>query len=461
MNTISIEDSIIGFPETRAFFLPISAKTTDMEIISNISSYAEAGFNVVLVDVFKNGWTSYQSKVLLSYHLRPINPILRYWQPLKTLFEESFSRSLRVYAVVDILCVGDRAVNKIGPILKKYPEWGLRNKNGKLFPINSNEDLVFLCPSNSEVRRFLGDLCFEILEKFPFDGIVIDLVKYPFGKNINDLPVCFCKNCLNKTKNNFESESSVLSDLADIDVKDILNSQQKIALTNLMLYISQRLQKCRNPLHLLMKISFNTKKPYPLKEPTNLWKFWIESGIFNEILLDLSQTEKGDFTNILSSITESLCENSLVIPILSTEDTQEIANLIIQTRQFPISGFAYSNPEIFEEPDLRKIRETIGDYVEPMEVNPLKTIEHLLLKMSALSIEMSALFNFFQDLLKFLELKGNDLTVEEIEALIENCRSIEKNMNRFTINERLRREILRLLNLICRLLRFNISFVKG
>ncbi len=449
------------FPETRAVYLQISAKTTEMEIISKISSFAEAGFNVLFIDVFKYGYTNYFSEVMKKYNLPQINPIFQKSQPLKTLFKESNENNIKVYGVIDLLCAGAKSVNKIGPILKKYPKWGLRNKEGDFSPIEKDDEHVFLCPSHQSVRHFLADLCYEMLDSFPFYGIVVDLLSYPFWTKNGNISFCDCEVCEVKPEENQSSSSEDLTDTEKENLKEISEMEHKSVITGLLYYIIQRLFKTRKPLHFLLKFQGNFAENTSLLESLDLCKSWVKSGIFNEIVLDGLPAGKLTFQKSLENDLRTLYENTLVLPTISTDDTSEICSLIDICREYPVPGFVYRNPELFEEPDYKKLKESLKEPGEQIELNTLKSICQLILRMVGMTYSVPQLFDFFQDFLKFIEIESVNLSVKRIEAAIENFNSIEKNMNKFNMDEDMKKKMVSTISLIKRILYFHISFIHG
>lgn len=459
---VSKEELLLNtFPETRSFYLQISAKTTEMEIISNINSYAEAGFNMLCVDVFKNGYTIFPSEVMNQYKLPPINPIYSKTNPLNATFRESYNHSLKVYAVFDLLCVGDLNINKIGPILRKHHSWGLRNKDGHFSPIDDDKNHAFLCPSQPVVRRFLGNLCFETLDRYPFNGIIIDLVNYPFWHKLNDTSGCYCEHCVNKIEEKLKVDYGELEETNNPDLAQHLNSWRKTVLTNLMNYISLRLQKSRRPLHFILKVPGNFASNSDLQESLMLWNYWCQTDLFNEIILDFYPTDVDGFNKAFSNDLSSLYDKVLVLPTISTEDTSLISQLILSCREYEIPGFMYRNPELFEEPDLKKLKDVLGEPAEQIELNTLKSIAQLVLRIIAITYSSPQLFDFFQDFLKFIEIEGKILNVDRIERIIENLHSIENHLHDLNFDQKQEKKISSILSLIRRILFFHISFLSG
>lgn len=450
-----------SFPETRGFHLQISAKTTEMEIISNISSYREIGFNTILIDIFKHGWTIFPSETMRSYRFPAINPSLSQNNLLTTVFNEIFLTPIKCYAVVDLLCVGDKTINKRGPILSKKPDWGVRNKIGDFYS-ESDQNRAYLCPANPDARRFLGNLCSEILEAYPFHGIIFDMSEYSMWDKIDDEHPCCCGRCIDernyeKTLEKSKEDDSLLERFSS--VKNDINSNLKMNLTELMEYLYMRTQKTRRPFHFLLKIPGKITLRQNAHSLAGLWRAWQKAALFNEFIIDkydnnLSAFEK-DFLTDLSL----LYENALSLPTIATEDAPLISQMILSCRKFPSPGFIYRNPEIFEEPDLKRLKDTLKAPAEQVELNSLLSISQLVLKLISLTFSVNPILDFFQDLLKFLEIEGEALTVSKVELLIENFNSIESHIRDFDLDDATVGAIASTLSLIRRILFFHMSLI--
>ncbi|MCX7719427.1 MAG: family 10 glycosylhydrolase [Candidatus Sumerlaeaceae bacterium] len=77
-----------------------------------------------------------------------------------------------------------------GPILDKHPQLTARMADGQDYLKQEKIGHFYsLCPSNPKSHELLAALYLEMLEKFPFDGLNLDRVRYP------DNRYCFCDYC--------------------------------------------------------------------------------------------------------------------------------------------------------------------------------------------------------------------------------------------------------------------------
>lgn len=77
-----------------------------------------------------------------------------------------------------------------GPMLDRHPELTARMADGSLHLAQEKIGHFYsLCPSNPESHELLAALYMEMLDKFPFDGLNLDRVRYPDGR------YCHCDYC--------------------------------------------------------------------------------------------------------------------------------------------------------------------------------------------------------------------------------------------------------------------------
>jgi uncharacterized lipoprotein YddW (UPF0748 family) len=77
-----------------------------------------------------------------------------------------------------------------GPLLDRRPELTARMADGQTYLAQHGLGHFYsLCPSNPASHEWLAGLYMEMLDKFPFDGLNLDRVRYPDGR------YCFCDYC--------------------------------------------------------------------------------------------------------------------------------------------------------------------------------------------------------------------------------------------------------------------------
>lgn len=77
-----------------------------------------------------------------------------------------------------------------GPLLNAHPELTAIDRDGTPYLHNVQwGDFYSLCPSNPKSHEILSELYIEMLEKYDFDGINLDRIRYP------EITFCYCDYC--------------------------------------------------------------------------------------------------------------------------------------------------------------------------------------------------------------------------------------------------------------------------
>ena len=150
----------------------------DSKVLNSRAAIAEAmqflkdhGFNVVFPVVWNDARTLYQSRVMDSLFGMPIDPRQvradKRRDPLQEVIEEAHARGI---AVIPWFEYGfSSSYNKGGGmILKKYPHWAARDRNGKLLKKNGFEWMNAYHP---EVQAFILSLVREVVMRYDVDGV--------------------------------------------------------------------------------------------------------------------------------------------------------------------------------------------------------------------------------------------------------------------------------------------------
>ena len=155
-----------------------------------------AGFNVVFLETFWDGYTIYPSRVVPQRPLSIPYGVARKdeagqtetYDVLQFYIDEAEKLGIRVDAWMHIFHqwstnLGDPSKS---PIFSKFPEWMALDINGS--PLVKSEaeganrevDKVFMSPSNAGVRRLLVNVMREMVAKYPkLGGVQLDYIRYP------------------------------------------------------------------------------------------------------------------------------------------------------------------------------------------------------------------------------------------------------------------------------------------
>ncbi len=161
--------------ETRGIWISIKAlpRTRD-GIALMVANIAQAGFNVILPEVFAHGYTIYPSKIAQEYGIPKQDPAFINFNPLPILIEEAKKNDLEVHAWFSVFYVG---LNSLEPICSLYPSWAAVNLDGTYGYSRDGNHLYFASPLSREFREYVTDLMVEVVSE-GVSGIHLDYVRY-------------------------------------------------------------------------------------------------------------------------------------------------------------------------------------------------------------------------------------------------------------------------------------------
>jgi uncharacterized lipoprotein YddW (UPF0748 family) len=177
-------DRQLAQSEIRAMWLDrgtIVKARSESDLAAIFDRMAKAGINTVFFETVNAGYSIYPSRVAPQQ-----NPLIRGWDPLKVAVKLAHERGMELHAWVWTFAAANQRhniilnlpINNLGPVLSRYPDWAMSDREGNLFHYNSGK--VFFDPANPGVRRYLSLLLEEIATQYDVDGIQLDYIRYPF-----------------------------------------------------------------------------------------------------------------------------------------------------------------------------------------------------------------------------------------------------------------------------------------
>lgn len=154
---------------------------------NKIFSCLEGKFNHIFLQIFALGETYYPSKYA------PSKMAQDKW--LKDFLQEAHKKKIKVSAWVNVFYswgYASRTLNPEHPINYR-PDWYVQDLDGRSILDYSIEELetmavegYFIAPSNPWVRAYILKIIEEIINKYDFDGIHLDYVRYPNAQFTNN-----------------------------------------------------------------------------------------------------------------------------------------------------------------------------------------------------------------------------------------------------------------------------------
>lgn len=137
-----------------------------------------AGFSAVMFQVRGNGTVCYPSSLEpWSEHFGFADPG---FDPLAVAVQSAHARGLQLHAWVNLLpgWVGVDPPADERQLWRRHREWFLQDReNG--FQARAAGKYLTLNPCLPEVRRYLVDICSEIVARYEIDGLHLDYVRFP------------------------------------------------------------------------------------------------------------------------------------------------------------------------------------------------------------------------------------------------------------------------------------------
>ncbi len=179
-------DQTFAQPEVRAMWLDrgtIVKTKSETELAVIFDRMAEAGINTVFFETLNASYPIYPSKIAPEQ-----NPLTQGWDPLKAAVKLAHERGMEIHAWVWTFAAANQGHNKVldqskdylGPVLSRYPDWGITDRAGNAFDQGAQFKKAFYDPANAQVRQYLLALFEEIVTNYDVDGLQLDYIRYPF-----------------------------------------------------------------------------------------------------------------------------------------------------------------------------------------------------------------------------------------------------------------------------------------
>jgi len=157
-----------------------------------------------------------------------------------------------------------------GVFLNKHPELAAVASDGTPYLHNDKwGDFYSLCPANPESHKLLGDLFVEILERYPFDGINLDRIRFP-NENF-----CFCPYC----KKHFREDTGIELQVFEKETKEYSEfiRWRKKQLDLFMETYVPKFRKARPG----VVITLASLPPEMMESHGQGWDNWMEKGLID------------------------------------------------------------------------------------------------------------------------------------------------------------------------------------
>lgn len=331
------------------------------ELVSRLDRLKSANFNAVFLNVWFRGYVVYPGSKLIPQYEKATQ--MESGDPLKTAIEEAKKRGFKVYAwpeygfyayhTKDASTTASR-----GPILDKHPELTAVSSTGDLFIHNKDfGDFYSMCPSNPDSHKILSVIYTETLDKYDFDGLNLDRIRYP-AENY-----CYCSYC----KTHFKGDTG-LELTANIDettgAKTFLDWKRERTADAVKL-ITQTVRKT----HPKTTINAYVVGPDEMNDKAQSWDLWMKRGYLDAIAVSMYGSDARPVIEKAHALLGDK-KDKLIAAINAGLPTTDLLlrNIGFVRKQVPLGQIVWYAGNV--DDDLAKLK--TGPYAEPAEWPELK-----------------------------------------------------------------------------------------
>jgi uncharacterized lipoprotein YddW (UPF0748 family) len=167
---------------------PTVASLTFNGVLYFLNKIKKSGVNLLLVETLWDSYSVYESDILETKSEMVItgnNVFGEYGNDyLKCLITEAHKLGIEVHAWTQTFRGGTASTNTVNDIPKHLkPEWVQKGYQGKYG--FDDLGLMYLDPANPEVLTHLKAVYNEMLDKYDWDGVELDYIRYPYSNLVN------------------------------------------------------------------------------------------------------------------------------------------------------------------------------------------------------------------------------------------------------------------------------------
>jgi uncharacterized lipoprotein YddW (UPF0748 family) len=417
--------------QTRAAILE-SSDVFDAETLRHaLNLLADRNWNTVVIPGFLGSYPVFPSSVWADYGMRRQHPGFRKWNPLEVAFDVAWRRGLNLTVSIKPYVVEPGVGwRRSSPIERRHPDWlAARHPNRRKRLPQTTPGRGYYCPANPEYRRFLADTLYEVMETYPFHGVLIDLRFYPFYTLQDDgsVPWCYCKYCRERTTHDLGFDPAGVDFERERTMVERWREWQTHQMDEALAYIRLRVLKSRRTMRVLGLLTTESALRDREQRPLIHWKTWVERSLVEALVLDSFAPDAAGFAEQLRGDLETLSENSLLIPMLPRLTHEGNAILEVIQRE-PVPGFATRFPDWNQpgfDPDKRVRFEGPA---HGADADPITSICALFDQICLTVPEEEELVAFLRDLRHVLTRSSAEVTVDRLTMVALNVRGLHDRM---------------------------------
>jgi hypothetical protein len=424
--------------------LPSRDRISKRALRERIRCIADSGFNAIVLNCFSNGFCLFPSESTVQTGIVKQHPRFRRYNALALILEEATAAGLVLYTEIDAFVLGSASSPGVRFLLRKHPGWLIHNRHNEVSPIGDDSENLYFCPSNPELRHFLGDLLNELTEQYPISGTVLRFQRFPdlpsrqTGENTSlEAAFCFCKTCKELIHDDINIDLDILEIAETSPAYRKWQEWNEKEFYELLSYLKLRFEKGRSgaPLFALLprRAMHNTKNSIHAR---SLHRALAEK-LVNIAIISNYNNEPQLFDDELADDCSAFGNEMLLMPAIAPAEANLLDPLTQITRKYPVAGLLCSEDALRENPpEAEPTAQCLPVFAESAfvpEVNPESAVAQFSNEIIELTGADSSLAGFLRDMQKLLYPPAT-LTLEKLDSLVKNLSSIEEKLLKGELN---------------------------
>ncbi|MCX7049733.1 MAG: family 10 glycosylhydrolase [Candidatus Sumerlaeota bacterium] len=420
--------------ETRAVRYEIARDATAAVLEEDLTKIAQCGFNTVIVSAFRHGHAFFPSESLKKWGFAPIHPAFRKRDPLSVIFRVADRLGLNVLGHAELLNVGSDTDKSGGHIVRRKPEWMILRR--ALRGEGLDEHRLFLDPGNEKARRLIGDVLYELVEKYPVSGIYLNDLRYPRSlarpennKYARDLDAFLQQS---KTKEKRDALIQPAGDAPPSELFQELLTWRAERLSDFLRYLHCRLERANARIWIVTQAvgPFNPNDIYQRFQGD--WETWVSQQYVDGAAPAYRSASPADFRAALSADMMWMPDDRALYPLLEAEDLRDGGERVEICRESSLDGVIFHSFRQLEPKDWETLSKLFRRPARPAEEKPYLGARWALGECKRLLSGRPDIADFFGDLLKVLPAepgpRARILDPKMVSSVMGNLLSIQRKI---------------------------------
>lgn len=420
------------FPQIRAIKVRLSDFVKRRDVETTVNQIHACGFNLAILDVFYDGQTIFQSTTCEARKLTKQRHSFKSFDPLDTFLTVALGKGITAFASLDGFLLGQTSKKKSNPLLRKRSAWVARTINGKPTHPGGEASLIYICPSNPDARRFIGDLACEITERYPVNGIFFDHIQYPINSNTPSRAYCFCDVC-----------KELVDEELGIDLENIVleeddrgyiqwTSWREAQLHDSLIYFRTRLG--RNRPSLPVAVAVNSGEDPRLAVRTDLvdWQTWATDGVADLLVVKPFPVESVMSCTQFEKEIKGIPQDCTVLPAYDFDDAKEFEKelKVYRVNRVAVAGFLFYAESPFLENVVEFFQKSVFDDKAYLSLAyPLHAIANLLKHACDEVNDNDEVEDFLKEMVALFENDLQAIAAKALPSVLENINGLARITN--------------------------------